>query len=119
MTAYEYINQYVNVKLKPSIIQGVGVFALRDILKDEELFNSVTARESRTEDEMVIKKGRSIINKEVVQVQKNGNKRYCLISKLPLKTENDEIIGMVGITNDISERKKAEMALLENGKRLI
>ena len=38
MTAYEYINQYVNVKLKPSIIQGVGVFALRDILKDEELF---------------------------------------------------------------------------------
>tara|TARA_R110002051_G_scaffold291684_2_gene355803 strand:- start:1768 stop:5769 length:4002 start_codon:yes stop_codon:yes gene_type:complete len=86
--------------------------------KDEELFNSVTARESRTEDEMVIKKGRSIINKEVVQVQKNGNKRYCLISKLPLKTENDEIIGMVGITNDISERKKAEMALLENGKRL-
>ncbi len=38
MTAYEYINQYVNVKLKPSIIQGVGVFALRDISKDEELF---------------------------------------------------------------------------------
>jgi len=38
MTAYEYINQYVNVKLKPSTIQGVGVFALRDISKDEELF---------------------------------------------------------------------------------
>lgn len=38
MTAYEYINQHINVRLEPSIIQGVGVFALRDIPKDEELF---------------------------------------------------------------------------------
>lgn len=38
MTAYEYINQHVNVRLEPSTIQGVGVFALRDIPKDEELF---------------------------------------------------------------------------------
>jgi len=38
MTAYEYIKKYVNIKLEPSIINGVGVFALRDIQKDEELF---------------------------------------------------------------------------------
>ena len=38
MTAYEYINNHINVKLQPSTINGVGVFALRDIQKDEELF---------------------------------------------------------------------------------
>ena len=38
MTAYEYIKEYVNVKLGPSIIHGVGVFALRDIQEGEELF---------------------------------------------------------------------------------
>ena len=38
MTTYEYIRNYVNTKLEPSIIEGVGVFALRDIKKDEELF---------------------------------------------------------------------------------
>jgi hypothetical protein len=38
MTAYEYIKNHINIKLQPSLINGVGVFALRDIQKDEELF---------------------------------------------------------------------------------
>ena len=38
MTAYEYIRDFVNTKLESSIIQGVGVFALRDIEKNEEVF---------------------------------------------------------------------------------
>lgn len=38
MTAYEYIRDCVNTKLESSIIQGVGVFALRDIEENEEVF---------------------------------------------------------------------------------
>lgn len=38
MTAYEYIRDCVNVKLKASLIHGVGVFALCDIKEGEELF---------------------------------------------------------------------------------
>lgn len=38
MTAYEYIRDCVNTKLEPSKINGVGVFALRDISQNEGLF---------------------------------------------------------------------------------
>ena len=38
MTSYEYIKNYINTKLQPSRINGVGVFALRNIQKGEELF---------------------------------------------------------------------------------
>lgn len=38
MSPYEYIKNHINVILQPSVIDGVGVFALRDIQKDEELF---------------------------------------------------------------------------------
>lgn len=38
MTPFEYIKNHVNIKLAPSVINGVGVFALRDIEKDEILF---------------------------------------------------------------------------------
>jgi len=38
MTAFEYIRDYVNTRLEPSILHGVGVFALRDIQENEELF---------------------------------------------------------------------------------
>jgi PAS domain S-box-containing protein len=98
----------------------LGATHEKDVLgtKDEAFFDKKTANESKSEDEMVIKEGKSILNKEVIQETRNGQKRYCLISKLPLKSETGEIIGMVGITNDISNRKKAELDLLENEKRL-
>jgi len=38
MDVIEYLQKYVNTKLEPSKINGVGVFALRDIQKNEELF---------------------------------------------------------------------------------
>jgi hypothetical protein len=38
MTVFEYIKNCVNVKLAPSKIHGVGVFALRDIEVKENLF---------------------------------------------------------------------------------
>jgi hypothetical protein len=38
MTAYEYIKNHVNVKMSPSNIHGVGIFALRDIDEGEEIF---------------------------------------------------------------------------------
>jgi len=38
MTAFEYVKNHVNVKLAPSTVQGVGVFALRTIKEGEPLF---------------------------------------------------------------------------------
>jgi hypothetical protein len=38
ITPYEYINRHLNVKLEPSRIDGVGVFAIRDIEQGETLF---------------------------------------------------------------------------------
>lgn len=39
MDAYDYIKNHVFVKIKPSKIHGVGVFALKDIPKDTYLFH--------------------------------------------------------------------------------
>ena len=39
MDVFDYILNHIFVKLKPSKIQGVGVFALRDIPKDTYLFD--------------------------------------------------------------------------------
>ena len=39
MTPFEYIRDNVNIKVAPSRLHGVGIFALRDILPGENLFN--------------------------------------------------------------------------------
>lgn len=38
MSVYSYIQEHVNVKIAPSKIHGVGIFALRDIEPGEKLF---------------------------------------------------------------------------------
>ncbi len=38
MTAFEYISKFVNCKLQPSKIHGVGVFAMTDIDEGQRLF---------------------------------------------------------------------------------
>jgi hypothetical protein len=38
MSVYSYIQEHVNVKIAPSKLHGVGIFALRDIEPGENLF---------------------------------------------------------------------------------
>ena len=85
---------------------------------DFDLYQESTADLTREEDRLILEKGEIIINKEVVQFKKDGTKRYCLISKLPLTNELGEVEGMVGISNDITLRKEAEIALSDKTKRL-
>jgi hypothetical protein len=44
ISAYQYILNNVNVKLAPSKIHGVGVFAIRDIPSGEKLFTKWTGK---------------------------------------------------------------------------
>ncbi|HLB69737.1 MAG TPA: PAS domain S-box protein [Candidatus Methanoperedens sp.] len=47
----------------------------------------------------------------------NGEKRYYQLTTAPIKDDEGKIIQMVELTQDITERKRAEEALLESEKR--
>jgi len=63
------------------------------------------------DDQKVIRDGISQINKEEEGIGPDGKKVWLLVSKIPLHDNNGKINGMVGITTDIIERKKAEEML--------
>src|SRR3989337_1448079 len=46
-----------------------------------------------------------------------GKKRYFQLTTAPIKDDKGKIIQMVELTQDITERKRAEEALLESEKR--
>jgi PAS domain S-box-containing protein len=85
---------------------------------DFDFYKEETAKLTREEDRLILEEGKKVINKEVIQFKKDGTKRYCLISKLPLTNEHGDVEGIVGISNDITARKEAELALSEKTKRL-
>jgi PAS domain S-box-containing protein len=74
---------------------------------DEEFFDHQFVNSAREEDEKVINRGESIINKSVAI----GPNRWALISKIPLINHEGKIDGLVGISLDITERKKLEEQL--------
>jgi PAS domain S-box-containing protein len=79
---------------------------------DFDVFPKSEAEKFLIDDKKVIEEGISIINKVEEGLSPDGDKIWLLISKLPIKDQNGEITGMVGITTDITSRKKAEEELI-------
>jgi signal transduction histidine kinase len=65
----------------------------------------------------VIEEGKSILNREEYVIEK-GEKKWLLTSKIPLRSDEGEIIGLLGIGRDITESKNAEQRLKEYYERL-
>ncbi|MDE3144575.1 MAG: response regulator, partial [Bacteroidota bacterium] len=59
-------------------------------------------------DQLVFQTGLPQINREDSFIDDQNKKRFILTSKIPIKNENGEIIGLVGIDRDITKQKMAE-----------
>ena len=82
---------------------------------DLEIYKDKERNKGYFEDMEVLANGKALIDIEGLLVSKNGNKRDILVSKIPLKDEEGNVYGLVGICKDVTEEKKAaeRMQLLE------
>jgi PAS domain S-box-containing protein len=84
---------------------------------DFEFFSYESAKTTLEEDQFIFNTGQSILGKEEYHVKKDGSDIWFLISKIPLKNVNNEITGLLGISFNITERKRAEKSLRESEER--
>lgn len=77
-----------------------------------DYFDPVIAMEFMQADRKVLEQGQSILELEEKIVGHLNEVRWLLTSKIPLK-DDSKVIGLVGISRDITERKKAELLLKE------
>jgi len=70
------------------------------------------------DDRQVIRTGIKIENKEELTVDISGGTHWCLVSKVPVTDSNKNIIGLIGISRDITERKKNEEAIKRQNEEL-
>ncbi len=83
---------------------------------DYELWSS-TADLYVGDDRQVIASGIPKLNYEEPQLRNDGTQAWLRTNKLPLRDEHGEIIGVFGSYEDISDRRKAEVALRESEER--
>ncbi|MFB2875668.1 EAL domain-containing protein [Floridanema aerugineum] len=73
---------------------------------DRELFALETARIIMENDRRIISNGKSETVEEIISI--NNNTQVYLATKNVCRNSQGEIIGLIGISRDITERKKAE-----------
>jgi len=94
--------------------QSVGLTCGADVIgkTDFDLCWKEHAPLFRANDEEVMQTGRSIIVEEPLTLA-NGTTLTVISNKAPLHDAENNIIGVVGVSVDISERKASEQALIE------
>lgn len=85
---------------------------------DTDLYPDESAQLSLAEDQRVITTGESILGKETLNTRLDGRQCWFLSSKIPLRNEQEQISGLLGISLDITARKQAEIEL-ERTKELL
>jgi FkbM family methyltransferase len=79
---------------------------------DYDIFTKEVASEYRKNDVYVMENKKRVILEESV-ILPNGEELVQLSSKKPLYDERGEVVGIIGSTIDITERKRAEVLALE------
>ena len=87
---------------------------------DFDLFPHELAARYHAEEQEIIRSGQGMHNHEgpSVDASKEGKNRWVLTTKVPLRNALGEITGFVGLGQDITERKRVELALAERTQEL-
>ena len=84
---------------------------------DFAFFTEEHARPAYEDEQDVIRTGQSMVNKEEKETWADGRVRWVSTSKVPLRDGEGEIIGTLGISRDITDRKIVEEELPGPGTR--
>jgi PAS domain S-box-containing protein len=70
------------------------------------------------QEQEIIRTGQPIINQECSMSRPDGSVEWSLVTKMPLHNENGEIIGIFGISRDITDLKHVQQELAQYRDRL-
>jgi len=92
------------------------IFGLRDPNEvigktDFDFFLEEHAQKAFQDEQAIIKTGKSIIDVEEKETWRNGSITWVSTTKIPLRNSQGQIIGTLGVSRDITERKRADVAL--------
>jgi len=92
-------------------LRSLGVERQEDVLGKTtfDFHPSELARQYYEDEMQIVRSGTALLEREELALHKDtGEKRWHLTSKIPLKDREGKVTGVVGISRDVTERKKAE-----------
>jgi PAS domain S-box-containing protein len=103
-----------------SHLQVMGLERLEEVSgkTDFDNFPREFAEQYFADEQRVVRTGVPLINKEEEVIDYRGNRKWLLTTKLPLRNKNGTIVGIFGISRDISDLKRVERELRDAREEL-
>jgi len=86
---------------------------------DFDLFRPDLAQKIFEEEQTLLQTGEPLLKRESTVIDPKTNEaRWFVHSKVPFRDAQNNIVGLVGISRDVTERKEAQLALLKANQEL-
>jgi PAS domain S-box-containing protein len=97
----------------------LGVAAPEEIAgkTDFDFFPAELAQKYHADEQKVIQTGEALVNLEEPAVDGLGNRKWVSSTKVPLRDSEGKIVGLVGMSRDMTEWKRAQNALRDSEDR--
>ena len=86
---------------------------------DYDFYPPDLAEEYGADEERIVRTGEALINKDEPHRDRDGNPRVVMTTKVPIKTKDGKVAGLVGISRDVTERRQAEEEARQAQQRLL
>ncbi|HEY6182277.1 MAG TPA: diguanylate cyclase [Terriglobales bacterium] len=108
------------VRISRSLAARFGLSDPTDAINktDFDMFSLEHAQQAFSDEQGIIASRQPIVEKEEKETWPDGRETWVLSTKLPLFDKEGNIIGTMGISRDITERKRVEQELQEYRVRL-
>lgn len=103
----------------PAFVRDAGKQAPADLIGQDDFAMgwAEQAELYRADDKYVMESGQSRLNYEEPQTTPDGRAIWLRTSKVPLRDEAGNVIGLLGIYDDITDRKRVKETLLDSEER--
>ena len=84
---------------------------------DFDFFSEEHASQALADEQEIIRTGQSLVGIEEKETWPDSEDTWVSTTKIPLRDDEGNIVGILGISRDITEHKRAEQALQESEER--
>ncbi len=85
---------------------------------DFDLFPQELAEQYQADEQAILQSGEARVDYEEPSVDQQGNPRWSLTTKVPLRDSQGNVVGLVGVNRDITERKQSDDLLRQTHAEL-
>jgi len=108
------------IRVSRALARSFGLENASDVIgrTDFDFFGEEHARKAFADEQQLMHTGESLVSIEELEIREGGSENWVSTTKVPLRDRAGTIVGLFGISRDITKRKLSELRLAEQTAKL-